>query len=222
MPRYSSPASDSLMKRTRSLLADDHPLTLEGIRSFLEPYLQSVGTVTDGRALVEAALRLKPTLIILDITMPLLNGIDAAVQIKKSLPGVKVLFVTMHASPAYLEAAFNAGGTGYVLKSAAREELLDAIQSVLRGDIYVTPSLSGEHLERFKYPSRAAASLRLSTRERETLQLIAEGRAAKEIAHVLNISIKTVAFHRENLKKKLGLRTTAELTKYAIEQGLIQ
>lgn len=210
------------MKRTRCLLADDHPLTLEGIRLFIEPYLQNVATVTDGRALVEAALRLKPDLIVLDITMPLLNGIDAAVQIKKSLPGVKVLFVTMHASPAYLEAAFNAGGTGYVLKSAAREELLDAIQSVLRGAIYVTPSLSGEHLERFRDPSRAAASLRLSVRERETLQLIAEGRAAKEIAHILNISIKTVSFHRENLKKKLGLRTTAELTKHAIEQGLIQ
>src|ERR1017187_1587785 len=145
MTRYSSPASDSLMKGTRCLLADDHPLTLEGIRSFLEQYLQSVGTVTDGRALVEAALRLKPNLIILDIPMPLLNGIDAAVQIKKSLPGVKVLFVTMHASPAYLEAAFNAGGTGYVLKSAAREELLDAIQSVLNGRIYVTPSLSSEN-----------------------------------------------------------------------------
>jgi DNA-binding NarL/FixJ family response regulator len=134
---------------------------------------------------------------------------------------VKLLFVTMHVSPAYLEAALNAGGIGYVLKSAAREELLDAIQSVLRGDIYVSPSLSSEHLERFSDPSRAAATLRLSAREREILQLIAEGRAAKEIAHVLTISTKTVAFHRENLKRKLGLRTTAELTKQAIEQGLI-
>jgi DNA-binding NarL/FixJ family response regulator len=209
------------MKHTRVLLADDHPLTLEGLRAFLEPHLQSVGTVTDGRALVEAALRLKPDLIVLDITMPLLNGIDAAIQIKKSLPGVKLLFITMHVSPAYLEAALNAGGTGYVLKSAAREELLDAIQRVLRGDIYVSPSLSSEHLERFRDPSRAAATLRLSTREREILQLIAEGRPAKEIAHVLTISIKTVAFHRENLKKKLGLRSTAELTKHAIEQGLV-
>jgi len=209
------------MKRTRVLLADDHPLTLEGLRAFLEPHLRIIGTATDGKALVETALLLKPDLIILDITMPLLNGIDAAVQIKKSLPGVKLLFVTMHVNPAYLEAALNAGATGYVLKSAAREELLDAIKSVLNGRIYVTPSLSREHLERFKDPSRAAATLRLSTREREILQLIAEGRAAKEIAHVLSISTKTVDFHRENIKRKLGLRTTAELTKHAIEQGLV-
>jgi DNA-binding NarL/FixJ family response regulator len=209
------------MKRARVLLADDHPLTLEGLRAFLEPLAESVGTVRDGRALLEEALRLKPDLIILDITMPLLNGIDAAVQIKKHLPGVKLVFVTMHANPAYLEAALKAGGTGYVLKSAAREELLDAITSVMNGRIYVTPSLSSEHLERFNDPSRAAASLRLSPREREILQLVAEGKAAKDIAFILSISVKTVAFHRENLKRKLGLRSTAELTKHALEQGII-
>ena len=209
------------MKRTTALLADDHPMTVEGLRVFLEPHLQVVGTVADGHALVDAALQLKPDLIILDITMPLLNGIDAAVRIKKSLPKVKLLFVTMHVNPAYLEAALSAGGTGYVLKSAAREELLDAIQSVMNGRIYVSAGLSGENLERFQDPARAATTLRLSTRERETLQLIAEGRAAKEIAHAMNISLKTVAFHRENIKRKLGLRTTAELTKHAIEQGLI-
>jgi len=209
------------MTRTRILLADDHTLTLEGIRTVLEPHHDIVGMVTDGRALFDAALRLKPDLIVLDITMPLLNGIDAAVRIRKNLPGMKLLFITMHVNPAYLEAALNAGGTGYVLKSAAREELLDAIKSVLNGRIYVSPSLSGEHLERFEDPSRAAATLRLSTREREILQLIAEGRAAKEIGFVLTISVKTVAFHRENIKRKLGLRTTADLTRYAIEQGLV-
>ena len=153
--------------------------------------------------------------------MPLLNGIDAAVQIKKSLPETKLLFVTMHVNPAYLEAALDAGGTGYVLKSAAGRELLEAVDSVLKGRIYITPSLSGEYLERFRDPTQAAAALRLSTREREVLQLIAEGHAAKEIAHVLNISIRTVAFHRENIKRKLGLRSTSELTKHAIEQRLI-
>jgi len=209
------------MKTTRVLLADDHPLTLEGLRAFLEPHLESVGTVMDGRTLVDQALLLKPDLIILDITMPLLNGVDAAVQIKKSLPNVKLVFVTMHANTAYLEAALNAGGTGYVLKSAAREELLDAIKSVMAGHIYVTPCLSSEHLERFRDPARAAATLRLSPREREILQLIAEGKATKEIAFLLSISVKTVAFHRENIKRKLGVRTTAELTKHAIEQGLI-
>ena len=209
------------MKRTRVLLADDHPLTLEGLRAFLEPHMESMGTVMDGRALVEEAVRLKPDLIVLDITMPLLNGIDAAVQIKKNLPAVKLVFVTMHANPAYLEAALKAGAMGYVLKSAAREELLDAIQSVMNGNIYVTPSLSSEHLERFSSPARAAATLRLSGRESEILQLIAEGKATKEIAFVLSISVKTVAFHRENIKRKLGSRTTAELTKHAMEQGLI-
>jgi DNA-binding NarL/FixJ family response regulator len=209
------------MKQTRVLLADDHPLTLEGLRSFLEPHLNIIGTAADGHTLVEAALRLKPDLIILDITMPLLNGIDAAVQIHLALPGVKILFVTMHVNPAYLEAALKAGGTGYVLKSAAREELLDAITVVLSGGLYVTPTLSIQNLERFHDPSLAAAALRLSSREREILQLIAEGRAAKESAYILNISIKTVAFHRENIKRKLGLRTTAELTRYAIEQHMV-
>lgn len=209
------------MKRARILLADDHSLTLEGIRTVLEPHHEIVGTAADGRALLEAALRLKPELIVLDITMPLLNGIDAAVQIKKSLPDTKLLFVTMHVNPAYLEAALDAGGTGYVLKSAARRELLEAVDSVLKGRIYITPSLSGQDLERFRDPTQAAAALRLSTREREVLQLIAEGHAAKEIAHVLNISIRTVAFHRENIKRKLGLRSTSELTKHAIEQRLI-
>lgn len=209
------------MKRARILLADDHSFTLEGVRTVLEPHHEIVGTVADGRALLEAALRLKPELIVLDITMPLLNGIDAAVQIKKSLPETKLLFVTMHVNPAYLEAALDAGGTGYVLKSAAGRELLEAVDSVLEGRIYITPSLSGEYLERFRDPTRAAATLRLSTREREVLQLIAEGRAAKEIAFRLNISVRTAEFHRDNIKKKLGLRTTAELTKHAIEQKLI-
>lgn len=210
------------MRRARILLADDHLLTLEGIRTVLEPHHEIVGIAEDGRALLEAALRLKPELIVLDITMPLLNGVDAAVQIKKSLPGTKLLFVTMHVNPAYLEAALDAGGTGYVLKSAARRELLAAVDTVLKGHIYITPSLSGEDVDRFRDdPKQAAAALRLSAREREVLQLIAEGRAAKEIAHVLSISARTVAFHRENIKRKLGLRSTSELTKHAIERRLI-
>jgi DNA-binding NarL/FixJ family response regulator len=209
------------MKPVRILLADDHTLTLEGIRAVVATHHEIVGVVADGRAVVEAALRLQPDLVVLDITMPLLNGIDAAVQIRKSQPEVKMLFVTMHVNPAYLEAALNAGGSGYVLKSAAGEELLDAIDNVMKGRLYVSPSLSSEKLERIDNPSRAAATLRLTTREREVLQLLAEGRANKEISFLLTISIKTVAFHRENIKHKLGLRTTAELTKHAIEEGLI-
>ena len=208
------------MKRPRILLADDHVLTLEGIRAVLAPHYEIAGSVADGRALVEAALRLKPDLIVVDITMPNLSGILAARQIKKSLPGIKLLFATMHSSSAYVRAALEAGGTGYVLKSAVREELLDAVQSVLRGRIYVSPGLSTGHLERFRHPVTVTPGL--SKRERETLQLIAEGRTAEEIARAMNISIKTVAFHRGNIKKKLGLQTTPELTKYAIERGPIQ
>jgi DNA-binding NarL/FixJ family response regulator len=137
------------MKRPRILLADDHALMLERISAILAPHYEIIGTVADGRALVEAALRLKPDLIIVDITMPLLNGIDAATQIKKSLPGTKYLFVTMHASTAYIEAAFNAGGTGYILKSGIREELLEAAQSVMNGSIYVSPNLRPNTPPRF-------------------------------------------------------------------------
>jgi DNA-binding NarL/FixJ family response regulator len=209
------------MKRSRILIADDHPLTLDGIRAVLESHHDIVGTVTDGRALVEAAARLHPDLIVLDITMPLLNGIDAAAQLKKILPGTKLLFVTMHVNPAYLEAALQVGGNGYVLKTSAREELLQAIDTVLHGHIYVSPGLSNGNVQRFDDPSRAAATLHLSSREREILQLISEGHAAKEIAFLLSISVKTVAFHRENIKNKLGLRTTAELTKYAMEKGMV-
>jgi DNA-binding NarL/FixJ family response regulator len=209
------------MRRAQILLADDHALTLTGMRAVLEPHYEIVGTVMDGRALVDAALRLHPQVIVMDIAMPLLNGIDAAVQIKKHLPAVKLLFVTMHDSPAYLVSALQAGASGYVLKSAASEELLEAIDGALNGRIYVSSRLSKESLGQFRDSSRVASALQLSPRERETLQLIAEGRTEKEIAFLLKISIKTVGFHRENIKRKLGLRTTAELTRYAIEQGLI-
>jgi len=197
-------------------------MMLDGIRAALAPHYEIVGTAVDGRALVQEALRLKPDLIVVDITMPLLNGIDAAIQIKASMPGMKLLFVTMHSSRAYLRAALEAGGTGYVVKSALREELLDAVQCVLRGRIYVSPGVSTEPLERLQHPARAATTFRLSMRERQILQLIAEGRVAREIAHLLNISIETVEFHRAEIKRKLGVRTTAELTKYAIDQGLVQ
>jgi len=209
------------MKRPRIVLAEDYPVALEGIRSLLAPHYEIAGAVTDGRALLEAALRLKPDLIITDITMPRLNGIDAAIQIQASLPGTKVLFFTMHSSSSSVRAAFEAGGTGYVLKSGSLEELLDAVQSVLSDRIYVSPGPSTAHAEPFQ-DSERAATFRLSMRERETLQLIAEGRAAKEIAHIMSVSVKTVAFHRQKIKRKLGLRTAAELTKKAIEIGLVQ
>jgi len=139
------------MKRPRILLADDHTLILECIRALFEPHYEIAGTVADGQALVEAALRLKPDLTVADITMPRLNGIDAAIQIKASLPGIKLIFVTMHSSPAYVRAALEAGATGYVLKSGLRDELPDAVQSVLSGRTYVSHGLSTEYPERRSY-----------------------------------------------------------------------
>jgi DNA-binding NarL/FixJ family response regulator len=155
---------EQLSKRPRVLLADDHPMVLEDIRSVIAPNCEIVETVADGRALVEAALRLKPDLIVVDITMPMLNGIDAAGQIKKSLPGMKLLFVTMHTSTAYVKAAFEAGGTGYVLKSGLRDELPDAVQSVLGGQVYVSPGLSKEYRKRAAVPTPAPRSSSQRTR----------------------------------------------------------
>jgi len=202
------------MKDARILVADEQPLILEGIRAVLSPHCGSIATVMDGRELVAQALLLKRDLIILDLKMPLLNGVDAAIQIKKSLPSAKLLFFTMHKELTCLESAFSAGAVGYVLKSSVSEELLRAIRNVLDGYSYVTPSLSNER-------TGMAGTLHLSPRERETLALIAEGKAAKEIGYILKISFKTVAFHRQNIRRKLGLNTTAELTRRAIEQGLV-
>jgi DNA-binding NarL/FixJ family response regulator len=204
------------------LVADDHPLTLQGIRAVPRQVYGNIETVTNGRNLVEQALLLKPDLIVLDITMPMLNGIDAAIQIRKKLPSAKLLFVTMHDDTAYLEAALNTGATGYVLKSALRDELLEAVEKVLEGGFYVTPRLSDERPKTYGESTPAAAVLRLTSRERETLLLIAEGKAAKGIAFIMSISVKTVAFHRENIYRKLGLRTTAELTRCLIESRLFQ
>jgi DNA-binding NarL/FixJ family response regulator len=210
------------MKRPRILLADDHALMLDGFSNLLTPKYDVVGTVEDGKALVEAAIRLNPDLIILDITMPILNGIDAAREIRKQLPQVKLLFVTMHTSPTYLQAALEAGANGYAVKSSGRSEILSAVEKVLGGSRYITPGVGGDGLERSgNDPAQAAASLRLTARERQILQLTAEGKSRKEVAYALAISEKTVAFHKDNLKRKLGLRSTAQLTRYALDAGLI-
>ena len=211
------------MKQGRILLADDHALILEGFQTILAPYYEVVGAVTDGVSLVEEALHCKPDLIILDVTMPLLNGIKAAGQIRKNLPGIKLLFVTMHSSPTYLRAAFHVGATGFVLKSSAREEILDAVEKVMKGQVYITSGVAEESLEYVREPigKQAVNAVNLTAREQEILQLIAKGHSNKETGFLLQVSAKTVAFHRENIKNKLGLRSTAELTQYAIQEGLI-
>jgi len=169
---------------------------------------------------LEAALRLQPDLIVLDISMPSLNGLEAARQIKASLPEVKLLFFTMHSEQSYLQAAFEAGAGGYVLKSAESDELLLAAQLVLKGQIYV-PKGVPVGFRSTTDPGRVAKTLTLTPREREVLQLIAEGKSSKDIANTLQISAKTVEYHRDNIKRKLGVNTIAGLTRSAIAGGLI-
>jgi len=153
--------------------------------------------------------------------MPVLNGIDAAREIRHHLPEVKLLFVTMHSRPTYLQAALEAGANGYVVKSSGRKEILDAVAKVLSGKLHITPGVGGDGMNAPADSAQAAASLRLSPRERQILQLVAEGKSRKEVAYALDISEKTVAFHRNNLKHKLGLTTTAQLTRYALDEGLV-
>jgi DNA-binding NarL/FixJ family response regulator len=208
------------MRKARILTADDHPLVRDGCRAVLESQYEIVGTVSDGRKLIEAALRLTPDLIMLDISMPSLNGLEAARQIKAALPNVKLLFFTMHSEQSYVQAAFEAGASGYVLKAAEHDELLEAVQAVLKGQIYLPKDLQVS-LRNTSDPGRVAKSLMLTAREREVLQLIAEGKSGKDIANILQISVKTVEYHRDNIKRKLGVTTIAGLTRSAITGGLI-
>jgi DNA-binding NarL/FixJ family response regulator len=205
----------------RVLLADDHPLIIGGIRRILTTEVEVVGTAKDGRELVDAALRLKPDIAIVDIGMPVLNGIDAAREIKKKLPGTRVIF--LHDEKIYVGEAMKTGACGYLLKSSAEEELLIAIREVMAGRRYITPLIPPSTLEATKPGQRGENGLgdELSARQKQVLQLIAQGRTAKEIAGILSLSVKTAEFHKYNIMRKLGLHNTAELTKYAMRKGLI-
>ena len=212
------------MNKPRVLLADDHKMMLAGLHKLLEDTCEIVGTASDGRALVEAAQRLEPDLIILDIGMPLLNGIDAARQIKTLCPDTKLIFLTMQTSPTYATEAFQAGASGYLLKHSAPVELPLAIEAALQGHHYLTPSIAKPVLESTLNPERVPPIKRsvseLTPRRREVLQLIGEGKGTKEIATLLNVSVKTVEFHKTRLMEELDIHTTAELMRFAIVQGL--
>ena len=211
------------MKKPRILLADDHTFVLEGFKKLLDEHGELVGSVEDGRALVEAAADLQPDLVILDISMPRLNGIEAAKKLKKQLPGVKLIFVTMHADTAYVNEAFKAGASGYLLKRSAATELVQAVQSVMGDDFYVTPLIAKDLVTFFLKPGqpRLPTIDDLTTRQREILQLVAEGFSAKEIADQLKVSHRTVEFHKDKVMEQLDLHTTTDLVKYAIAHGLI-
>ncbi|MEC4668071.1 MAG: response regulator transcription factor [Nitrospirota bacterium] len=210
------------MKRPRVLLADDHKIVVEGLRNLLEPEFELVGTVEDGRALVAAAAELRPDVIVADISMPLLNGIEAARQIKKADSGAKIVFLTMHPDVTYATRAFEAGASGYVLKHSAPSELVTAIREALKGRTYVTPMIAKDVLQSFMDRSHKREDVfhKLTPRQREILQLVTEGRSAKEIASLLNISPRTVEFHKYRMMEDLGLRTNAELIQFAIKHGL--
>jgi DNA-binding NarL/FixJ family response regulator len=210
-------------KRPRVLLADDHTLILEGLRFVLEPECEVVGTVADGRALLEAAERLQPDVIVADISMPLLNGIDAVKHVKKVKRTIKVVFLTMHADAAYAAKAIEAGGSGYVLKNSAPDELLSAIREALSGRNYVTPALSTIMVDSVNAANsrRELSDDGLTPRQREVLQLVAEGKTLKEIGAILNVSARTVEFHKYRIMEHLGLRTTGELVQYAVRHGLV-
>jgi DNA-binding NarL/FixJ family response regulator len=209
--------------KPRLLLADDHTLLLEGIRMLLQPEFDLVGSVEDGQALLVAAKTLKPDVILLDISMPRLNGIDAARRLRKLLPSARLIFVTMHADADYVAEAFRAGAMGYILKRSAASELLTAIRAVLKGNHYVSPLVTRNALDLLisSAKPRGKSSDSLTPRQREVLQLVAEGRSRKEIASILNISVKTVEFHKGKLMRELNLQTVADFTRYAIEHGFI-
>ena len=208
------------MTKPRVLLADDHSLVLEGFRRILQDRCELVGMVEDGRALLEKAQKEKPDIVIIDISMPLLNGIDAATQLLKLHPLIKVIFVTMHVDAEYVRSAFEAGASGYLLKRSAVDELEQAIRMVLAGHKYITPLIAKDLLEVLLIPT-AKKEKRLTFRQREVLQLLAEGRTVKDIAVLLNISTRTVEFHKAQLMEQLGLRTTADLIKYALTHGVV-
>ena len=209
--------------RPRLLLADDHTLLLEGIRLMLEPEFDLVGSVEDGQALLAAAKTLKPDIILLDISMPVLNGIDAARRLRKLLPSAKLIFLTMHADSDYVAEAFRAGAMGYLLKRAAASELITAIRDSTEGQSLCEPARDPERPGLLISSPKPGGKFsdRLTPRQREVLQLVAEGRSRKEIAAILNISVKTVEFHKATLMRKLNLQTAADFTRYAIEHGII-
>jgi DNA-binding NarL/FixJ family response regulator len=211
------------MGPTRILLADDHVLVSHGVRATLEAQFEIVGLAGDGKALVEAAEALRPDAIVLDIGMPVLNGFEAAQRIRKFLPAIKLIFLSQHRDPAYLRQTLRIGASGYVLKSEAAEELQHALAAVMRGEIFISPAFGEQVIANLWNRSKEVSNetLELTGRQREILQLIVEGRANKEVADCLHVSLKTIEFHRARVMHKLGARTAAELAKVALQRGLI-
>jgi DNA-binding NarL/FixJ family response regulator len=208
------------MNRPRLLLADDHTMFAQGLQSLLEDECEMVGTVTNGQELVEAALRLNPDVILVDISMPVMNGFDAVRQLQKHSLPAKIIFLTMHADDRLLAEAFRCGGSGYVLKQSAGEELTACIKQVLAGHKYVTPLIAREWAEALGKQVDGAEKMRLTPRQREVLRLIVEGCTMKQIAARLGISTRTAESHKYEMMEGLGMSNTSELIQYALKLGL--
>ena len=209
------------MTRPRVLLADDHRMVAEGLRSLLADEFELVGVVEDGRAMVAAAKSLRPDVIVADITMPHLNGVDAVARLKKDNPDIKVVMLTMHPDASYARRALDAGALGFVVKHAAPAELVMAIRAALMGKTFITPALAGEVLKEAQRGPRRTTLSSLTPRQREILQLLAEGRSAKEIAETLAISTRTVEFHKYQMMEAQGLHSSAELIHFAIKHRIV-
>ena len=210
------------MSKVRVLIADDHQIVAEGLRSLLEPEFELVATVADGRAMLAAARELRPDVVVLDITMPGLNGIEAAAQLRASGSTAKVIFLTMHREATYAARALDAGAAGFALKHAAATELVTAIREAVEGRTYVTPLIAADLLREYRNHDghRTTAFEQLTARQREVLQLVAEGHSAKEIARLLHISPRTAEFHKARVMEVLGATTTVELIRHAIQHGM--
>jgi DNA-binding NarL/FixJ family response regulator len=204
------------------ILADDHTIVTEGLKALLEPEFETVASVDNGRAAIKAVRDFNPTVIVLDISMPQLNGFDTAREIRKLAPKVKIVFLTMHTELSYVKEALATGASAYVIKHSASVDLVLAIRRAILGRTYITPGIVNDVDALLRGSRRArAGSPPLTSRQREVLQLLAEGRSAKETAAILNLSSRTVEFHKYRLMHQLGLRTTAELTQFAIKHKII-
>jgi DNA-binding NarL/FixJ family response regulator len=209
--------------RARILIADDHTLVAELCKRLLETEFDVVGMVSDGRALVRVAGELKPDVIVLDITMPILNGLDAGRQVKKILPNVKLIYLTMNPDTDIAAEAFTRGASGYLLKTCAAGEMVSAVRQVLRGKTYLSKPLSRDKIDclRWEHKELVNEDERLTDRQREVLQLLAEGKVMKEISGVLEMSTRTVAYHKYKIMEILGARSDAELVRYAVRNHIV-
>ena len=215
------------MTKTRVLLAEDHTIVRKGLCALLdaEPSIEVIGEAQDGREALLKAEQLHPDIVLMDISMPGLNGLEATRQIKKRFPEVKVLILTVHSDEEYIRQILRAGASGYLVKQAAPNELISAIEAIQRGESYLSPSVSKKVVQEYVQHAAGAAEEdsyeRLTDREREVLQLIAEGNSTRDIAELLHMSVKTAETHRARLMGKLDIHSTAELTQYAIRKGVI-